>query len=157
MSDTVTVVLLGFGPRECQLLHAGLRDAALEAGQAVTFEPTNDAARFSSTDLVVVNSDDAESTDLVRRLGLLGRTVGVGNRPLPCVASQLARPLDVAAIADALTRLAPSSTTDAAESPGAQVARVLEQLAFFVDRAGRAGQPNSCSASGTAGAARQPS
>jgi hypothetical protein len=154
MSDTVTVVLLGFGPRERRLLHAGLRGAAQNEGLGVAFEPTNDAARVSSTDLVVANVDDPEATDLVRRLGLLGRTVGVGNRPLPCVASQLARPLDVAAIAEALARLAPSNMSTPAESPGAQVARVLEQLAFFVHRAGRESQPNSGPASGTAGAAR---
>ena len=154
MSDTVTVVLLGFGPRELRLLHAGLRGATHNAGQAVAFEPTNDAARVSSIDLVVANSDDPEATDLVRRLGLLGRTVGVGNRPLPCVASQLARPLEIAAIVDALTRLAPSSTPCAAESSGAQVARVLEQLAFFVHRAGQEGQPTTASAGEHDGHAR---
>jgi hypothetical protein len=146
MSVTVTVALLGFGLLERQLLHAGLHDAARKAGRKVAFETTRDAI---GADLVVADVDDPEVTNLVRRLGLLGRTVAVGDRPLPRVACQLAHPLDAGAVAEALARLVPSCMPRSAAAAGAQVARVLEELAFFKHRAGPPGRDRHAATSST--------
>lgn len=154
MSVTVTVALLGFGQLERQLLHAGLHDAACKAGRKVAFEPTRDAI---GADLVIADVDDPEVSNLVRRLGLLGRTVAVGDRPLPRVARQLAHPLDAGAVAEALARLVPPCMPRSAGPPGAEVARVLEELAFFANRAGTTGRkrhPATSSAGRSAAAAR---